>query len=143
MYIYKAFRGKQTAPFGLAKRRGLRLEAACFALRYGLFRSVKRPALICAWRSVGCKVGIHDCVVVSKVYIHEAGGGVRQLWSEPVGDVGRLLYAAFNVVGQGGEEVDARDAFHLVDGVNVVALGAVARLVLVDEANGLGLTFGA
>ena len=143
MYIYKAFRGKQTAPFGLAKRRGLRLETACIALQYGLFRGVKWPASVCAWRSAGCKVGTQDCAMVSKVYNHEAGGGVRQLWSEPVGDVGRLLYAAFNVVGQGGEEVDARDAFHLVDGVNVVAFGAVARLVLVDEADSLGRAFGA
>ena len=57
--------------------------------------------------------------------------------SEPLVEVGLGLHAPFCLVGQRGEEVYARDALHLVDGVDIVAFRAVAVSVLVDEADGL------
>ena len=45
--------------------------------------------------------------------------------SEPLVEAGLGLHAPFCLVGQRGEEVYARDALHLVDGVDIVAFRAV------------------
>lgn len=37
----------------------------------------------------------------------------------------------------GGEEVDASDALNLVDAIDIVAFGAVARFVAIDESDSL------
>ena len=56
----------------------------------------------------------------------------------PLAEVGLRLYAAFDVVGQRGEEVYSREAFHVVNREHIVRHGAMAVLILVDEANGAG-----
>lgn len=56
----------------------------------------------------------------------------------PVGSIGFLFHLLLRLVGQRREKVDARDAFHLVHGVHIVALRTVAGFVFVYKAYGLG-----
>jgi len=58
--------------------------------------------------------------------------------SPPIFYIRTGLYLVLNVVGQGGEEVEASDALHLVNGVVVQVLLLVALRIPDDEAKGFG-----
>ena len=59
----------------------------------------------------------------------------------PIVQATRCLHFVLHLIGQSGEKVDARDAFHVVDGLHVIAFRAVVPFVAIDKTDSFWLTF--